>query len=73
MSLIIILFILILLKLVTIFIDSIVGQMHIQIVHIAVARCLIFFSRETRKTLFMPIYSQRVYSVKKSIDAQIEL
>ena len=72
MSLIIIFLILVLLKVVIVFVDSIVCEMHVQVVHVVIIRHLVLLSGESSKTPLMQIYAERVHTIEEGIDSQIK-
>lgn len=72
MALIILVFVFILLKLVVELINSVVGQMHIQVVQIRILRCLVLLRCESSYSLLVNINSQRVHSVKKHVNSEVE-
>ncbi len=73
MTLIIILLVFILLEFVTVFIYCIISEMHIQVIHIAIVWWLILFSRKSGEAFFMPVYTQGIHSIEKSINSQVKL
>jgi hypothetical protein len=47
--------------------------MHIQVIHIAIVWWLILFSRKSGEAFFMPVYTQGIHSIEKSINSQVKL
>ena len=72
MALIILVFILILLKFIIELIDRIVCQVHVQIIQVRFLGCLILLGSESRYTLLMNIYSERIHTVEQHVNSQIE-
>src|SRR5690349_12730867 len=72
MTLIVLFFIFILLKFVIVFVDGIVGQVHIEIIQVRVRRPLVFLSRKSRKTHLMEVDAQWVNAIKEDVYPEVE-
>lgn len=72
-TLIILLLVLVLLELIVKFVDSIVGEMHEEVIQIRAVRRLILFGSKPCNPLLMKVYPERIHSIEKSVNSQIEL
>jgi len=63
---------LVFLKLGTCFVDSVVGQVHVQAVEIVLLRGLVLTSSESAKTFVVKIYSEGVYAAKHYVNSEVE-
>ena len=62
-------FFLSLLVCITVFVDGVVGQMHEEVVHVSGSWLSIGFCAETGQTFLVDVYSKRIDTVQKDVDA----
>jgi len=65
--------VLILLESVVVLVDGVVGEVHVKIVHVILARRLVLFCSEPCEGLLVDVDSQRVHSTKQSVYSQVVL
>jgi hypothetical protein len=54
-------------------VDGVVGQMHVEVIQVALGRQLVGLSRKPHQSFVVEVYSERVSASNEHIDAQIEL
>ena len=72
MTLIVLILVLVLLKFTIELVDSVIRQMHVEVVEIRIIWWLIFFSSESSYPLLMDIDPKRVDSIEQNVDPEIE-
>ena len=56
----------------TLFLNSVVSQMHEKVFKVAFLRALVFFGGEASESLLVDVDAERVHTVNECVDAKVE-